>query len=164
MITRAKPPGVVFDCMLFLQATANRHSPAARALDLLDAGLIRLFISRPILKEVRDVLNRPEVRQQLPGITDEAVAALFDRLRKRAILVKQIPQAFSYPRDPKDEPYLNLAVAAKAIYLVSRDKDLLDLMRWDLEAGREFQRRFRHLRIIDPVAFLQEIEQKNPAN
>lgn len=162
MTARATAPGVVFDCMLFLQATANRHSPAARALDLLDAGEIRLFVSRPILKEVRNVLNRPEVRQQLPGITDEGVAALFDRLRKCAVLVNQIPQVFLYARDPKDEPYINLAVAANAVYLVSRDKDLLDLMRWDLADGREFQRRFRHLRVLDPVTFLREIEQQQP--
>ena len=163
MTVRVNVPGVVFDCMLFLQATANRNSPAARALDLLDAGVIRLFVSRPVLKEVRAVLNRPEVRQQLPGITDESVAALLDRLRKHAILVKQVPQVFLYPRDPKDEPYLNLAVAAKAVYLVSRDNDLLDLMRWDLADGREFQRRFRHLRIVDPLTFLREIEREKPS-
>ena len=164
MTARTGAPGVVFDCMLFLQAAANRKSPAARALNLLDTGEIRLFVSKQILKEVREVISRPEVRQCLPGITDDGVEAIFDRLRKRAVLVRQVPKVFSYPRDPKDEPYINLAVAAKAVYLVSRDNDLLDLMRWDTEDGREFQRRFRHLRIVDPVTFLQEIEQKKPAN
>ena len=148
---------VVFDCMLFLQATANRKSPAARALDLLESNKVRLFVSRQTLKELRQVLSRPEVRKSLPGITDESVEALFVRLRKKAILVKDVPQAFKYPRDPKDEPYINLAVAVDAIYLVSRDTDLLDLMRWDTEEGRDFQKRFRHLKIIDPVTFLREI-------
>jgi putative PIN family toxin of toxin-antitoxin system len=82
------PLHVVFDCMLFLQATANRRSPAARALDLLDEGKIKLFVSRPILKEVRDVLSRPEVREQLPGITEESVTALFTRLASQSTLVK----------------------------------------------------------------------------
>lgn len=154
-------PGVVFDCMIFLQATANRNSPAAHALDLLDAGEIKLYVSRQILREICEVLSRPEVRCALPGITDDAVTALFDRLRKRAVLVRQVPQVFSYARDPKDEPYINLALAAQAVYLISRDHDLLDLMRWDTAAGREFQRRFRHLRILDPVTFLQEIEGKS---
>ena len=31
-------------------------------------------------------------------------------------------------RDRKDEPYLDLALSANARYLISRDKDLLDLM------------------------------------
>ena len=83
MTKRAKPIEVVFDCMIFLQATANRNSLAARLVDLLDAGDIRLFVSRQILKEVRDVLTRPEVREKLSGITDESVAALFARLKKK---------------------------------------------------------------------------------
>jgi putative PIN family toxin of toxin-antitoxin system len=153
-----KPIEVVFDCMVFLQATANRNSPAARALDLLEAGEVRLFVSRQILKEVRNVLNRPEVRSQLPGITDESVAALFARLQKKATLVSAVPTVFTYPRDPKDEPYLNLAIAAGVAYIVSRDTDLLDLMRWDTEEGRDFQRRFRFLKILDPVSFLKEFE------
>ena len=154
-----EPLAVVFDCMIFLQATANRKSIAAQALDLLDSGEITLFISRKILKEVREVLNRPEVRSSLPGITDESVEALLKRLKRKAVLVKQVPQVFRYPRDPKDEPYLNLAVAAGASYLVSRDSDLLDLMRWDTEEGRSFQKRFRGLKVIEPQAFINEVRQ-----
>jgi predicted nucleic acid-binding protein len=60
------PIKVVFDCMIFLQATANEDSPAAAALDLLDAGEIKLYVSEPILEEVRKVLNRDEVRAALP--------------------------------------------------------------------------------------------------
>jgi len=159
MPARNNPSAVVFDCMIFLQATANRNSVAALALDLIDSGEITLFVSRKILQEVRDVLNRPEVRSALPGITDENVEALFARLRKKAVLVKQVPEVFNYHRDPKDEPYINLAAAVNASYLVSRDSDLLDLMRWDKEEGRDFQRRFRGLKIIDPKAFFDEIKQ-----
>lgn len=159
MTKRDKPVEVVFDCMVFLQATANRHSPAARALDFLDSGDLRLFVSPQILKEVRNVLNRPEVREKLPGITAESVAALLTRLRKKATLIKEVPKVFDYSqRDPKDEPYINLAIATGASYIVSRDTDLLDLMRWDTENGRDFQKRFRGLKILDPVSFIQELE------
>jgi predicted nucleic acid-binding protein len=58
---------------------------------------------------------------------------------------------FSCPRDPDDEPYVNLAVAAGARYLVTRDKDLLDLME-----DADFRRRFATLAILDPAAFLLE--------
>ena len=46
-------------------------------------------------------------------------------------------------------PYLNLALAARVGYLVSRDNDLLDLMKdaW-------FLGKFPQLRIVDPVTFL----------
>ena len=56
------PMKVVFDCMIFLQATANEESPAATALDLLDTGEIKLYVSEPVLEEVRKVMNRVEVR------------------------------------------------------------------------------------------------------
>ena len=49
-------------------------------------------------------------------------------LRSTAELTDDVPKRFSYPRDIDDEPYLNLAIETEANYLVSRDKDLLDLM------------------------------------
>lgn len=49
---------------------------------------------------------------------------------------------FSYERDPKDEPYVNLALAAGAKYLVTRDKDLLDLMSEGVSQARTFEGSF----------------------
>jgi predicted nucleic acid-binding protein len=39
-------------------------------------------------------------------------------------LIVDVPLAFEYPRDPKDEPYINLAIAAEAGFLASRDRDI----------------------------------------
>ena len=115
-------------------------------------------MSKLILAEARYVLSRSDVRASLRKLTDIAVEALFERLTQRATLIRQVPMHFVYRRDPKDEPYINLAVAMKADYLVSRDNDLLDLMKWDTEAGREFQQRFRFLKIVTPEGFLTEVE------
>ena len=52
--------------------------------------------------------------------------------------------------DPKDAPYVNLALATRATFLVSRDKDLLDLMK---DAG--FRERYPALVILDPAEFLR---------
>ena len=62
------PMKVVFDCMVFLQATANEESSAANALDLLDTGEIKLYVSEPILEEVRPFLRssrNPLIRDYL---------------------------------------------------------------------------------------------------
>lgn len=83
--------------------------------------------------------------------------ALFRRLDKKATMVRDVPRAFEYARDPADEPYLNLAIAAKAAFLVSRDRDLLDLTGHDAES-KQFRQRFRFLKIIQPGLFLKEIE------
>jgi predicted nucleic acid-binding protein len=72
------------------------------------------------------------------------------------------PYPFTYLRDPKDEPYINLAIEVSAAYLISRDNDLLDLMKWNQEEGCEFQKRFRALRIVTPEGFLCVMEQSAP--
>ncbi len=152
------PPRVVVDCMVFVQAAANEKSSAAHILDLLEEGKITLYVSKVILAEALYVLNRSDVRASLRNLSDVAVEALFERLEQSATLIKQVPKRFVYPRDPKDEPYINLAIEMKADYLVSRDNDLLDLMKWENEEGREFQKRFRFLRIVTPESFLASIE------
>ena len=118
----AASPRVILDCMVFIQAVADEKSPAGRLLELLDEEKLTLYVSKLILAEVRYVLNRSDVRASLRELTDVAVEALFERLAHRATLIRQVPRRFIYPRDPKDEPYINLAVATKADYLVSRDK------------------------------------------
>lgn len=54
-----------------------------------------------------------------------------------------------YDRDPKDRPYMDLAVAAEANYLITRDKDLLSLMTSHTVAAKEFRQRHQNrLRIV----------------
>ena len=119
----SRRPGVVFDCNVFLQALANERSAAAKALDLLEQDAITLFVSEPILREVRDVLTRTKIRRKLPRITNVRVRALLQRLIARAILIKNIPEEFKYQRDPKDEMYINLAIVAND---PSRIAELMD--------------------------------------
>lgn len=161
------PPGVVFDCTIFLQALANRNGPAFACKQLVDNGRVVLFLSDAVLQEVREVLGRPELRQKLKTLTPERVLAFLADVTARAVMLADVPNQFSYPRDPKDEPYVNLALAAGARYLVAWDKDLLDLMNEDLAEGKDFRQRFPALRILTPVTFLREFppeETNEPAS
>jgi predicted nucleic acid-binding protein len=83
--------------------------------------------------------------------------SIVERLRQSATLVPVVPGHFLYPRDPDDEHVINLAVESGARYLVTRDKDLLDLMDENRPEGRDFRQRFPNLTTLDPVAFLQEL-------
>jgi putative PIN family toxin of toxin-antitoxin system len=105
-------PRVVFDCNLFVQGIANRNSPARKALRLFFNGDLSLFASEPIIREVRGVLNRAEVRKLLPGINDRIVNAFLSKLEAKAIPIVNVPEEFHYDRDPDDEMYINLAIAA----------------------------------------------------
>jgi putative PIN family toxin of toxin-antitoxin system len=151
-------PLVVFDCVVFLQGLIKESGPAVTCLERFEHGRFLLAVSPEILAELHDVLFRSSLRESFPLLTKEKADQLIDLLLFKGKLYRKVPTRFELPRDPNDEPYLNLAIEAEARFLVTRDRDLLDLMRWDTEEGRNFQSRFRELRILDPVAFLKEIE------
>lgn len=142
----------VFDCMVYLQAVTNAAGPAFACFRLVDEGRLSLVVSPVILAEVREVLNRPALQRKFPHLTTERVGEFLQVVDAKVVILHQVPEAFSYPRDPDDEPYINLAIAAGARYLVSRDKDLLDLMN-----APDFRRQFSSLTILDPPALLRDL-------
>jgi putative PIN family toxin of toxin-antitoxin system len=142
----------VFDCTVFLQAATKSTGPAAACLALVDDGHVQLFLSANVLEEVHDVLNRPAIRKKFPAITDNDVLDFIEHILDKGKMVQEIPAVYKLPRDPDDEPNINLAVAAGAEFLISRDTDLLSLM--DDEA---FCKQFPTLSIVEPVAFLDHI-------
>jgi putative PIN family toxin of toxin-antitoxin system len=89
---------------------------------------VELFVSSAILEEVAEVLERPRLRRRSPRLTFDRIDGFLDRLRRIATLVREVPEIVRLARDPDDEAYLNLAIAADAEYIVTRDHDLLDLM------------------------------------
>jgi putative PIN family toxin of toxin-antitoxin system len=151
-VTEQDKPGVVFDCTVYVQAALSPRGPAFAALDLLERATFTLYISADVLAEVRDVLTRSKLRHK-KRMTEERVNAFLTRLEAKAtFILGDIPRHFTYPRDPDDEPYINLALAANAKYLVTRDNDLLDLMK-----DKGFRKQYPHLTILDPVAFLRQL-------
>src|SRR5262245_48733587 len=140
---------VVFDCNILWQAFFSEKGASGQCKQLVDDRKIILFLSMAVLDEVRDVLTRPETRSRFAKATPEAVEEFLQSLISKAVVLKSIPKLFSYERDPKDEPYINLAIAAKAQYIISRDIDLLALMTGHTIECKEFRQRFRPLKIID---------------
>jgi putative PIN family toxin of toxin-antitoxin system len=149
---------VVFDCNVFLQALLNPAGIAAKCKKLVDHQTIILFVSVDILREVSEVLQRPRFQILSSHLTSERITAFLEDIADKAIPLMNVPDEYHFERDPKDEPYVNLAIVARAKYLVSYDKDLLDLMKGETESGRDFQRRYPMLKIVEPLAFLREIE------
>jgi putative PIN family toxin of toxin-antitoxin system len=149
---------VVFDCMIYLQALISESGPAAALLRLVDRHAVSLFVSNEILAEVREVLSRPKIRERNSQLTDERVNAFITRIAEKATVVDDIARPFSYARDPKDEKYINLAIQVEADYIVSRDEDLLDLMTSHRDECKDFRRRYRPLKVIEPVELLKTVE------
>jgi putative PIN family toxin of toxin-antitoxin system len=151
-------PRAVFDCMVFFQATARPTGPAARLfIDFVEGGRLALYVSDAIIEEVRDLLGRPRIRAKNPTITDASVEKFVNRIRQVAERIDPVPASFTLSRDPDDEPYLDLAIAVSAGYLVTRDNDMLDLMQ-----DAAFRAQYPTLTILDPVALLQTLNPLTP--
>src|SRR5258706_896584 len=147
----------VIDCNTYLQGLSSPRGPAARCLQFAFERQFDLFISPVIMAELREALARPSVIRKLklrPERVDEYLAAI----ELVATMLDGFPRPFSYARDPDDAQYVNLALAANAKLIVSRDRDLLDLMDESKPDGHNFHIRFPELRILDPVAFLKDFK------
>ena len=153
-IARAR---AVFDCNTLIQAIAFDRSPAARCIELMETAQIELLLSRGTLAELRRVFNYPDVRGISSRMTDDRIAAFLDRLVFRATVVRRIRHAMDYPRDPNDEPYIDLAITAKADYLVTHDNDLLILMTGHNAECKRFRQISHPLKVVRPVDFLNAI-------
>ena len=151
---------VIFDTVTLAQSLINPKGPAGKCFAYFEQGKISVAVSRDTLAEVRDVLSRPRLRNRFRQLTDAKVAGLVELLLYKGYYLRRVGEHFTYPRDPDDEPYLNLAIEVEADYLVSRDHDLLDLMKWEQEEGRAFQRRFRFLKIVTPEEFMKAMESR----
>jgi len=140
--------------MIFLQAAAKPLGPAAALLELEEIGELELFVSEACLDEIREVLARPNLQRKFPSLTISTVNDFLDRIRLCSVLTKDVPSLFELDRDPKDAKYVDLVIAARADFLVTRDNDLLDLR----EAGSPLLPFFEQLdlqyKLVDPFQML----------
>ncbi len=144
------PIPAVFECTVFAHALINPRGPAGGCLAGAQRGQVRVFVSKYCLQEIRELSTKLPPRL---GIAAERVDRFILDLAKYTEPVEDVPVEFTYDRDPDDAPYVNLASAAKARFLVTRDRDLLDLMQ-----SAEFTTRFPGLEIIEPSVFLRRVE------
>ena len=89
-----------------------------------DSGLVRLHATAPMLEEFAAVVNRPHF-----GLDAAAQGAARERQRAAVVLHAPAPDCRLPCSDPDDRIFIDLAVALRVDWLVSRDKALLRLRR-----------------------------------
>ncbi|MGI9455057.1 MAG: putative toxin-antitoxin system toxin component, PIN family, partial [Aeoliella sp.] len=142
---------------VYFQALIAPAGPGGRCLDAASNDDLTLFLSEYIVAELRDVCLRPKIAAKF----DISLARLDDyeaRLKSCSTLVDDVPHVFSYERDPKDEHYVDLAIATNSELVVSRDKDLLALADSEDPVARDFRTRFPEIKIITPVDLLEKLD------
>lgn len=118
-------PVVVFDTVVFVRALINPYSFWGR-LAFEHHHEYRLVVSPLVLREYIEVIQRPELTRLFSVLKGIDVTRLIEILQNAEVVIpEQEPQV---SRDAKDNKFLAAAEAAKADYLVSEDRDLLDLV------------------------------------
>ena len=133
---------VVIDTSSLVSYVLTRGDLMRRVVAHWRAGTFTLLSSSATRAELAGVLARPAIRQL-------AVAPLDEFVRGLERFSEHVPGALSVNgacRDPKDDKFLACAVEGCAHYLVSSDRDLLDI------------RRYRDVAIVNPGQFLLALE------
>jgi putative PIN family toxin of toxin-antitoxin system len=152
-------PRAVLDTVVFVQALISGRGPSAGCLRRLKSGRFVLLLSDPLLREIREVPLRPELTRKYTQLTEERVHAFVGEIEFLAVHLPSTPTMFKLPRDPKDEPLIDLAIAGQADFLVTwNDRHLTYLMRRDTPEGEAFCAAFPKLQIVSPPDFLSQIE------
>jgi putative PIN family toxin of toxin-antitoxin system len=93
-------------------------------------GRFQIVLSPAILRELRQVILRPNVRKHFP-ISLEDLADLLADLQARALLVAGVVEVHGVSVDPKDDMVLACALEAGADYIVTDDrKHLQPIKHW----------------------------------
>ena len=139
-------PRVVLGSSVLISAFLTSGGACAELLRAADRGAFVLQLSPEILVEVASRLSdKPKLRMRY-GYGDEEVQAFCDDLAASAELVTGLPEGRFVPGDPKDDPIVATALAAKADYLVTGDRrHLLSLVSYE------------HIRILTPRQLLERL-------
>jgi putative PIN family toxin of toxin-antitoxin system len=118
-------PNVVVDANTVASAALKAESQPETALIF---ALIHdsLYLSEPVLDEIREVLSRPKFRRY---VGEERLAEILALMLGYAHFVTPMTNVRAC-RDPADDKYLDLALAADAHAIVTGDHDLLSMSPW----------------------------------
>lgn len=152
-------PRVVFDCNVFWRAFFSSYGVGHQCYRLLAEKQVLHFVSTATVDELVDALSRAEYLSKFPEFEIDDVEEFVRYVVSISTIIAAVPHVFDLLRDSDDEPYVDLAIAVEADYLVIADRDLLDLMTGFDDASKEFRRRFRHLKIVRPDEFLKIISE-----
>ena len=115
----------VLDTVIFVRALINPRGKWGRLLfDLSDRYVI--VLSPDIIKEILAVLYRSQLRQRFPGMAEPAQLGRVLEVLEEGEVVEPDETA-SVCRDPNDNKFFECAIAGGADYIVSEDRDILNV-------------------------------------
>ncbi len=144
----------VLDTNVLLRGLLNTKSASGRILEEVEKREVILLLSRPVVGEYRAVLSDPVVVDRFPELKLERVEIALRRFRYFGEYRRSVRARFDFPRDPRDEKLIELAIAAKATDIISLDKDLLSLPGGHGDAAKRLRQRLPGVMVLTPMEFL----------
>lgn len=130
----SSPPRIVLDTNVCLDLFLFRDPSCARLLAALQAGAVQAVTRDDCREEWQRVLHYPQL--PIDAARRPALRAAYDALlHGMADAVAPLDAPLPLCRDPDDQKFLQLACAARASWLFSKDKELLRLDRRTRRAG-----------------------------
>jgi putative PIN family toxin of toxin-antitoxin system len=120
------PIRAVLDTNVLVSGLLSDHGPPRQLVDAWLDGRYVLVTSLYQVEELNHVLAYPRIADRL-RLADAEVDLLLAALLSQGEVVAGVLQLPGVTRDPKDDPLVACAVEGRADYLVSGDRDLLDL-------------------------------------
>jgi putative PIN family toxin of toxin-antitoxin system len=136
--------------MVFLQAAINPGRRYA-TFEAVEDKRLELCTSAELMGEVRDVLTRPSLARRFPALTVERVAQFLDGVNAVATSFSQVPRVFHWPQHPDDDHVFNLAVCAKAKYLVTWESRIVKLATARTPAAHLLHKLAPGLAVVTPM-------------
>lgn len=133
----------VIDTGVLVSALIRKQGTTGDVLRALRDGRFAAIYTTDIMVEIIDVLGRAKFRAKYHIETDD-ITALVNLIRLRGELVMPT-QKVTLCRDPKDDKFIEAALASEADCIVSGDADLLTLTP------------FENIPILRPVEFLARL-------
>lgn len=113
----------VIDTNLLVSYALTKGPTLSRLVIHWEKGAFVYLTSSPIIKELKEVLKRPYLREKMaanPQLLIDIAEADTEQVTGKLVLE-------GVCRDPKDDIFIACAVEGEADYIVTGNKDLLDL-------------------------------------
>lgn len=137
-------PNVVIDTQIVMEWLVFKDAKVQPLVQALQAGALHWIGSPAMLRELRHVLGRGVAAGFKPDLA--AIEQAFAR-HCRMVNVPPLPAVRLVCRDKNDQMFIDLAIAERAHWLISRDRDLLALAKRARAAG---------LAILTPEAWIKQ--------
>jgi putative PIN family toxin of toxin-antitoxin system len=135
----------VIDTSVMVSVAFAVQGIAKELRDMIADGRFILATSKPILKELYQVLHYPHIVKRFSP-SEENIQAFIALIIEHAVIVKGLYEVNGISEDPNDDMFIACAMEADADYIVSRDPHLRNL------------KHFHGIQIVDATTFIKKVK------